>query len=89
MNELQKKYNEKAQDYSERIAIPREEEKLRKRIEKCERFSGPAWKGEGHLLGVSLLLVYLHNQLDIHLNNITPRLFASQRKSLTSFGYTS
>ncbi|XP_005107440.1 UBX domain-containing protein 8 [Aplysia californica] len=48
---LQKKQDEKAQDYMDRVLIPREEEKRKRKIEKCERFSGPAWKGEGYALG--------------------------------------
>jgi len=40
------------EDFKERILIPREEEKLRKKSELLDRFSGPAWKGKGYATGV-------------------------------------
>lgn len=44
-----------AKEYEERIIKPREEKKQRQKEDAYNRFSGPAWKGEGHALQVSCL----------------------------------
>ncbi|ESO99605.1 hypothetical protein LOTGIDRAFT_238770 [Lottia gigantea] len=44
-------HREKAASYSERILKPREEEKIKQQEKQLNRFSGPAWKGEGQILG--------------------------------------
>ncbi|XP_067673443.1 UBX domain-containing protein 8-like [Haliotis asinina] len=47
---LQEEHTQKANSYKERILIPREEAKRIQKEEEFEKFLGPAWKGEGHLL---------------------------------------
>ena len=45
-----------ADSYRERILIPRDEAKKKKKEEEFLRFMGPAWKGKGDKLGgVSLV----------------------------------
>lgn len=43
------------ESYKTRILIPREEKKEKMKEEEFLRFQGPAWKGEGHELGVSVV----------------------------------
>ncbi|XP_050391083.1 UBX domain-containing protein 8 [Patella vulgata] len=47
----QEEHLEKAASYSERILIPREKEKLRRKEEEYQKFLSPSWKGEGTILG--------------------------------------
>lgn len=52
---IQEEHLKKTESYKTRILIPREEKKEKMKEEEFLRFQGPAWKGEGHELGVSVV----------------------------------
>uniref|UniRef100_A0A2C9K5F4 UBX domain-containing protein n=1 Tax=Biomphalaria glabrata TaxID=6526 RepID=A0A2C9K5F4_BIOGL len=47
----QTQYDSLASEYNQRVLIPRQEEKRRKKEEDFIKFLGPAWKGKGSPLG--------------------------------------
>ncbi|XP_059167506.1 UBX domain-containing protein 8-like [Physella acuta] len=49
--QLQRQYETQAESYKERVLLPREESKRKKKEEEFLKFSGPSWKGQGHALG--------------------------------------
>ncbi|KAL5019271.1 hypothetical protein ScPMuIL_004993 [Solemya velum] len=51
VNKIQDQHDEKASSYKERILIPREDARNKKKEEEHQRFLGPAWKGKGDKLG--------------------------------------
>lgn len=48
---IQEQYDSRAAEYNKNILLPRDVEKRRKKEEEFLRFLGPAWKGNGFLLG--------------------------------------
>ncbi|XP_021355250.1 UBX domain-containing protein 8-like isoform X2 [Mizuhopecten yessoensis] len=55
-SQVQKEHLQKAESYKDRILRPREEAKKRQKEEDYYKFMGPAWKGEGQILGGEVLV---------------------------------
>ncbi|KAK6187251.1 hypothetical protein SNE40_005318 [Patella caerulea] len=67
----QEEHLQKASSYSERILIPREKERLRRKEEEYQKFLSPSWKGAGTILGGT------SNKTD---EGVSPSLTAAQNR---------
>ncbi|XP_060075234.1 UBX domain-containing protein 8-like [Ylistrum balloti] len=55
-SQIQQDHLQKAENYKDRILRPREEAKKQRKEEEYYKFMGPAWKGEGQVLGGEIKL---------------------------------